>query len=657
MRYLKQSTSVDVPVGPFLDNVDGFTAETALTITQPDVRLKKNGAAWDQKAAAQTLAHEENGNYEVTLDATDTDTIGLLRLHIAESGALPVWDDFHILAANVYDALFGAATVKLQVDTAQLSGDATAADNAEAFFDGTGYAGTNNVIPTVTTVTNQVTANTTAISGDTVAADNLETMLDGTGGQIFSLKQLNCVNTTGDAIVAQSTGANGRGMACLGNGTGPGLLGVGGATAGGIVGSGGSTSGPGVQCISATSAGLLSTGGTNSHGADFVGTGSGHGMHAGGGATGHGWFSEGGATSGDGFRTVATLSGNGTTSLGAGGGHGTRSAGGATGHGMLSEGGATSGDGFRLTVVSGIPLNDDFHTGLAQAGSTASTIVLAAAAPANDDLFNGLLVAIHTGTGARQARLIQDYDGTTKTATITPNWDTTPASGDAYAIIEWGPVPLEPSNSPDQHSGTTQAGAAGTITLAASASATNDLYNGQPIKIYAGTGAGQTRGITDYVGATKVVTVDRNWITIPDNTSRYVVLADNVPALDAILLGVQVSASGIAATAFQAGAINAAAVADGTIDAATFAAGAVNAAALASDAVDEIWAKAMVELTTVPGVTGTTLQALTWVFELARNRITQTATTQTVFRDDATTPLATSTVNDDGTIFSRTEFA
>ena len=33
----------------------------------------------------------------------------------------------------------------------QISGDSTAADNAEAFFDGTGYAGTNNVIPTVTT--------------------------------------------------------------------------------------------------------------------------------------------------------------------------------------------------------------------------------------------------------------------------------------------------------------------------------------------------------------------------------------------------------------------------------------------------------------------------------------------------------------------------
>ena len=124
MRFLKQSTSVDVPIGPFLDSTDGVTAETLLTITQPDVRLKKNAGAWAQKAAAQTLTHEENGNYEVTLDATDTDTLGLLRLHVAESGALPVWEDFMVMPANVWDSLFGADL--LQVDATQLLGTAYA---------------------------------------------------------------------------------------------------------------------------------------------------------------------------------------------------------------------------------------------------------------------------------------------------------------------------------------------------------------------------------------------------------------------------------------------------------------------------------------------------------------------------------------------------
>lgn len=118
MMFLKQSTAVDVPVGPFVDSTDGNTAETALTITQPDIRLKKNGAAWAQKSAAQTLSHEEAGWYEVSLSTTDTDTLGHLMLAIHESGALPVWREFMVLPANVYDGLVGGTDV-LQVDVSQ----------------------------------------------------------------------------------------------------------------------------------------------------------------------------------------------------------------------------------------------------------------------------------------------------------------------------------------------------------------------------------------------------------------------------------------------------------------------------------------------------------------------------------------------------------
>lgn len=116
MRFLRQSTSVDVPIGPFLDESDARTAETTLTITQPDIRLKKNGGNWAQKNAAQTLSHEENGYYEVTLDATDTNTVGLLRLAVNEAGALPIWEDFMVLSANVYDSLIGGSdTLDVQV--------------------------------------------------------------------------------------------------------------------------------------------------------------------------------------------------------------------------------------------------------------------------------------------------------------------------------------------------------------------------------------------------------------------------------------------------------------------------------------------------------------------------------------------------------------
>lgn len=70
-------------------------------------------------------------------------------------------------------ALFDVNDATPDVNVAQLSGDSTAADNAEAFFDGTGYAGTNNVIPTVTTTgtaTNVTTVNGLAAGVITAAA-------------------------------------------------------------------------------------------------------------------------------------------------------------------------------------------------------------------------------------------------------------------------------------------------------------------------------------------------------------------------------------------------------------------------------------------------------------------------------------------------------
>jgi len=114
--WLKQSTAVDIAFGPFLDETDGKTAETGLTITQPDIRLKKNGGNWAQKNAAQTLTHEENGWYEVSLDTTDTGTLGILIVAVHESGALPVWREFLVVPAGVYDALI-SGTEWLHVDS------------------------------------------------------------------------------------------------------------------------------------------------------------------------------------------------------------------------------------------------------------------------------------------------------------------------------------------------------------------------------------------------------------------------------------------------------------------------------------------------------------------------------------------------------------
>lgn len=72
--------------------------------------------------------------------------------------------------------------------------------------------------------------------------------------------------------------------------------------------------------------------------------------------------------------------------------------------------------------------------------------------------------------------------------------------------------------------GTAQAGAASSITLAADESGTDDIYNKMAIFIVSGTGAEQTNKITAYNGTTKVATVQDPWEVTPDNTSVYQIL-------------------------------------------------------------------------------------------------------------------------------------
>src|SRR5688500_430410 len=82
---LRQSDAVELPLGPFVDATDGVTAETGLTISQADVRLKKctaagDCAAWAQINESTAASHDENGWYEKDFDTTDTNTVGLLQI-------------------------------------------------------------------------------------------------------------------------------------------------------------------------------------------------------------------------------------------------------------------------------------------------------------------------------------------------------------------------------------------------------------------------------------------------------------------------------------------------------------------------------------------------------------------------------------------------
>lgn len=71
--------------------------------------------------------------------------------------------------------------------------------------------------------------------------------------------------------------------------------------------------------------------------------------------------------------------------------------------------------------------------------------------------------------------------------------------------------------------GTVVSATANSITFDGVASSNDGAYDPGIIYIVAGTGAGQSRIIIQYEGATKTAIVHRNWGTIPDNSSEYII--------------------------------------------------------------------------------------------------------------------------------------
>lgn len=132
--FLKQATaSQSRMLGPFVDDTDGTTAETGLTIANTDIRLSVNGGNMAAKNSGGGT-HDELGYYTYTLDATDTATVGHLKVMCKMAGALVVEDEFWVLEEAIYDALFAASAAAFdsnqRVDVGSVGGTAqTANDN------------------------------------------------------------------------------------------------------------------------------------------------------------------------------------------------------------------------------------------------------------------------------------------------------------------------------------------------------------------------------------------------------------------------------------------------------------------------------------------------------------------------------------------------
>jgi hypothetical protein len=128
MIRLRQSTaSQEIPLGPFVDSTDGNTEEAGLTIANTDIKIWKTGATTLASKNSGGATYISNGVYYAVLDATDTDTIGPLRIFVHVAGALAVMVACEVLDEAVYDVQFG--TVAPATATNITAGTITTATN------------------------------------------------------------------------------------------------------------------------------------------------------------------------------------------------------------------------------------------------------------------------------------------------------------------------------------------------------------------------------------------------------------------------------------------------------------------------------------------------------------------------------------------------
>lgn len=406
---IKQSTAHTFLLGPFVDSTDGVAIETGLATAMDNattgIRLSKNGGNMADRNDATAPVHDEDGFYTIVLDATDTNTLGLLQVEYTEvATALPAWQTFSVVTANYWDTKYSTDQFDVNVTNMAanvLTAAATAADHIDLIWD--------------ETLAGHVTADTTGLLlNDWQEAGRLDLILD-----------IIAVDTTTDI---------------------PALI---------------ATAQADLDIITGAAGALLDTTATSAQLVDDV------------------WDEVlTGAT-----HNVASSSGRRLRQLEAAA--------------VLHEGTAQAATSNTITLDTGASAIDDFYNharivitentgseqeriivnyvgsskvatiappwittpnsasifevepglshaetnsktarvGLAQAGA-AGSITLDTGASAVTDFYVNDVVAIDAGTGIGQERVITAYNGTTKVATIEPNWITNPDTTSEFIIEE-----------------------------------------------------------------------------------------------------------------------------------------------------------------------------------------------------------------------------
>jgi len=210
--FLLLNSANTVYAGPFIDDTDGKTPKTSLTVS---VRVSKNGAASVARNSGGAITHDTGGNYPIPLSSTDCNTAGILTVSATGTNALP-WTRNYFVTSAAAMAFLNAGTA-YDVNVNSWNGSTSAVDNSESFlnaatalatmlsffgnaanltnmlnfFNATGYnaaastVGTVNTVNTATNLTNApagtFNVDVTKLNGNATAADNARKFFDNTG--------------------------------------------------------------------------------------------------------------------------------------------------------------------------------------------------------------------------------------------------------------------------------------------------------------------------------------------------------------------------------------------------------------------------------------------------------------------------------------------
>jgi hypothetical protein len=148
MRYLKQNTDSYISIGPALDKTAGFGNEDALTVTSFSgvivKEVQSSACTYTDFTPSATAANDwgmvaigYGGLYQLKIPDSEINFVGSATLAIwYDAEALPIWCEFMVVPANVWDSLMG--TDLLDVSVTQIGGVAQSATDLKDFAD-TGY--------------------------------------------------------------------------------------------------------------------------------------------------------------------------------------------------------------------------------------------------------------------------------------------------------------------------------------------------------------------------------------------------------------------------------------------------------------------------------------------------------------------------------------